>query len=63
MHAAVVELNSLADPVRSAAQNHDLALGAVSTLVLVAVGGVVIWRISFELGRACIDQPVCGQGG
>ena len=60
MHTAVIELNSLADPVWPTAQDHDLALAALTPLVFVAVGGVVIRRVSFELRRAGVDEAVGG---
>ena len=37
MHAAVIEFNTLADPVRTAAQNHDLTFAALASLVLIPV--------------------------
>src|ERR1700720_1855129 len=58
MHATVIEFDSLADAVRAAAQNHDLPFAALAPLVLVAVGGIIIWRVSFEFGRTGIDQAV-----
>ena len=61
MNATVVEFNSLADPVRPAAQNHDLALAALAALVLVAIRRVVIGRVSFELRRAGVDQTISGK--
>ncbi len=42
MHAAVVELDALADAVRPAAQDHDLVLGRNVRIVLRVVGGVVV---------------------
>ena len=61
VHAAVIELNSLADTVRPAPQDHYLALAALAPLVFVAVSGVVIWRVSFKFCRAGVDEPVSGQ--
>ena len=58
VHAAVIELNSLADTVRPAPQDHYLALAALAPLILVTVRGVIIRRVSFELCRARIDQAV-----
>ncbi len=54
--AAVVELYALPDPVRSAAEDHDLLLVRVARLVLRLVGRVVIRRVGLELGRARIDE-------
>ena len=58
MHAAVIEFNALADPVRPAAQDHDLALATLASLVLVAVRRIVVRRIRFKLCRAGVDQPI-----
>ena len=59
MHAAVIKFNALADPVRSATQNHDLAFAALASLVLVAVCRIVVRRIRFKLRRARIHEAVC----
>src|SRR5205807_5869927 len=61
VHATVIKLNPLADPVRSAAENHHLAFATLAPLVLVAVSRVIIRRVSFELRRAGIDQPISRQ--
>src|SRR6266699_7053093 len=58
VHAAVIELDSLADPVRSAAQDHDLEFSALAPLILIAVSRIVIRSVSFKLGCARIDQPI-----
>ena len=58
--AAVVELDALADAIRPAAENHDLAFRVGAILVLVAVGGVVIRRVSFEFRRAGVDEAIGG---
>ena len=58
VHAAIIKLNSLADTVRPAAQDHDLAFAALTVLVLVAISRVVIRRVSFEFRRAGIDKPI-----
>ena len=60
MDAAVVEFDALADPVRAAAEDHDLPAGRGDDLVLVAVGGVVVGRERLELGRTGVDQTVNG---
>ncbi len=51
VHAAVVELDALADAVRAAAQDHDLLRGRELQLVLVLPGRVVVGRVGLELGR------------
>ena len=56
MHAAVVELDALADAVGPAAQDHDLGAGGDAGLVLAAVAAVEIGRFRFELGRAGVDR-------
>ncbi len=58
--AAVVELDALADAVRPAAEDHDLAFRVGATLVLVAVGGVVVRRVGFEFRRAGVDEAIGG---
>ena len=42
VHATVVELDALADAVRSAAQDHDLVLGRNFRLVLLIISGIVV---------------------
>jgi hypothetical protein len=37
MHAAVIKLDSLADPIWPATQDHDFALAALAPLILVAI--------------------------
>src|ERR1700732_3397038 len=61
MDTAIIEFNSLPDAVRPAAENHDLAFAALAVLVLVAVGRIIVRRVSFELSGACIDQAVSGK--
>src|SRR5262249_24316774 len=61
VHAAIIKLNSLADSVWSAAEDHHFALLAISSFVLVTVGRVVIRRVSFKLRRAGIDQAISWQ--
>src|SRR4029077_76358 len=56
--AAVIKLDSLPDPIRSAAQDHYLAFATLAPLVLVAVSRVIIRRVSFKFRRAGIDQAV-----
>ena len=59
--AAVVELDALADAVRSAAEDHDLLFLAGAGLVFVAVGGIVIGRVGLELRGAGVDEAVGGE--
>ena len=58
VHAAVIELDSLADAIWSASKNHYFTFPAFAPLVLVAVSGIIIRRISFELRRTGIDQAI-----
>ncbi len=60
VNAAVIEFDPLADAVGPTAEDHDFAFLAPADLVLVAVGGIVIRRVSLELGRAGIDEAVGG---
>ena len=56
MHAAVVELDALADAVRAAAEDHHLLLRGRADLGLIAVGGVEVRRERFELRGARVDE-------
>ncbi len=58
MHAAVVEFDSLSDPVRPSTENNDLLLLAPPGLVFIPVGRVVVGRVRLELRGAGVDQPV-----
>ncbi len=58
MHAAVVEFDALADPVRAAAQDDDFAFCRGSGLVLGFVGGIVVGRVGLEFGGAGIHELV-----
>ena len=59
--AAVIKLDALADAVGAAAENHDLLGGVALDLVITAVvGGIIIRRVSLELGGAGIHQAVTG---
>ena len=60
MNAAIIELDALADAIRTAAENHDSGFGAASRFVFVTVGRVVIRCIGLEFGGAGIDQSVGG---
>src|SRR5205085_11924209 len=56
--AAVIEFNSLPDPVRPAAEDHDLGPLRPPHLVLGSVSRIIVGRECLELRRAGIDQPV-----
>ncbi len=58
--AAVIEFNPLADAIGPAAQNHDFALPAFASLVLIPVGRIIIRRVRFEFRSAGIDQSISG---
>ena len=58
VHTAVVELDTLADPVRAAAEDHDGFALEGRELVFVFVGAVVVRRERGELGRARVDGLV-----
>ena len=58
MHAAVVELDALADAVRPAAQHHDLLAVGRLGLALVLVGRVHVGGVGGELGGAGVDALV-----
>ena len=57
MHAAVVELDALADAVRACAENHCALLGLGSDLALASVVGlVVVGRLARRFSRAGVDR-------
>jgi hypothetical protein len=58
--AAVVELDALADSVRSAAEDDDFLFVGRACFVFVAVGGVEVGGVGFEFGGAGIDEAVGG---
>ncbi len=58
VHAAVVELDALADPVRAAAQHHDLLVVGRVRFALFLVGRVHVRGFRRELGRARVDALV-----
>ena len=57
MHAAVIELETLPDPVRAGAQDDDLFPARGVRFVLGLVAGVEVRRLGFELRRARV-HPV-----
>ncbi|CAM5484029.1 hypothetical protein SFUMM280S_05037 [Streptomyces fumanus] len=58
VHAGVVELDALADPVGSGAQDDHRGLLARGDLALLVVGGVEVRRLRGELGGAGVDRLV-----
>ncbi len=56
VHAAVVELDSLADAVRAAAQDHDLLPIGRIRLAEFLVRGIEVGRVARELGRTAVDS-------
>ena len=61
VNAAVVELDSLSDPVWATAENEDLWLFRRSRFVIVhVVGGVVVGGVGLKLGSARIDKAIGG---
>ena len=61
VHAAVVELDALADPVRAGAEDHHARPVAAPDLARARValpGRVVVRRLGLELGRAGVDGLV-----
>src|SRR5262249_33081041 len=64
MHAAVVELDALSDPVGSAAENNHLLpvarIGLASRRIetVVFVRGVEVWGEGREFGRASVDALI-----
>ena len=58
VHAGVVELDALADPVRPAAEDDHLRRGTLRHLGLVVVGRVEVRRARRELGGAGVHRVV-----
>ena len=58
VHAAVVELDALADAVRTAAEDHDLLAARRVGLALFLVGRIHVGGVGGELGGAGIDTLV-----
>ena len=55
MDAAIIELDALANAIRTAAENHDSGFGTAARFVFVAVGRIIIRCIGLEFGGAGID--------
>ena len=64
MDARVVELNALADPVGTAAEHHDLAVGGNGHLVLriERIGGVVVGRVLHAADLELLELRVHADG-
>ena len=61
MDAAIVELDSLSDPVWATAENEDLWLFRRSRFVIVhVVSGVVVGCVGLKFGSARIDKAIGG---
>ena len=58
VYAAVVELDTLADTVRAATQDHDLVAGRRVGLALFLIGGVQVGGVGSEFGSAGVDALV-----
>jgi hypothetical protein len=58
MDAAIVKLDPLPDPVRSAAKNDDFFALRHGGLVLPLVGGIEIRRVGLEFRRTRVDDLV-----
>src|SRR5689334_13424483 len=56
MAAAVIELNSLADAIGSAAEDNDFLVISRGSLVLFFVGRIEVWGITLKLRSASIHQ-------
>src|ERR1043166_8333111 len=55
MAAAVVELNALADAIRTATENHDFGPRVRVGLILFFIRGVHVRREGFEFSGASVD--------
>ena len=56
---AIVELDSLSDPVRASAEDHDFLFAGLSDRFIVSpVGGIVIGSIGFKLSGAGVNEAV-----
>ena len=60
VHAAVVELDALADAVRAASQDEDLLPARVARLVFIPVRGIKVRRVCLKLRGAGVHQAVAG---
>src|ERR1041385_1993176 len=60
VHAAVIELDALADAIRTGAENHDLRFVGWLRLVFLFVSRIEIRRVRLELSAACVDALING---
>src|SRR5262249_4552182 len=60
MAAAVIELNSLPDAIRTATQDDHFLFRSRRRLVFFLVGRIEIWSVALKLGRAGINALVDG---
>ena len=59
VHAAVIELNALADPVRTAAENHYLALvRRLHFVVAAVVSRIIVGCVSLKFGGAGVHETI-----
>ena len=58
MAAAIIEFNSLPDPVRPASQNYDLRFIAGFRFVLFLIRRVHVRSVRFKFRSACIDALI-----
>ena len=58
MHTAIVKLNTLADPVRSAAENHHLSHLCRIGLTFGLIGRIQVRRHGFEFGTAGVHHLI-----
>ena len=56
LHAAVIEFNPLADPIRPASQDHDLCFRGDPGFVFVFIGGIVVRSAGLKLGCTGVDK-------
>ena len=63
VNTAVVKFNTLSDPVRTAAQDHDFSSAGYRGFILPVVGGVIVCgRFFYTAYRNCIPALVHAQG-
>jgi hypothetical protein len=58
VHTTVIELDSLTDPIGAAAEYHDFLAFASAGLVFFTVGGIVVRRVGFKLGRTGVNEAI-----
>ena len=58
VHTTVIKLNSLADTVWTATQDHYLGLIRYSGFALSFIGGIKIWCSCFKLRSTCIHKLI-----